>query len=310
MKRQALPVVERFVQQNPQYTIDADQTGSQGVTNYVIFGQRGDQPVVFKYFCADERKEREVFALRHFAATGLVPRLLEEHGQRLIIISRIPGGPLPDLGQNEHKVDTERIGYTLGQATANLVSVPLHPQVAQDFEDRFYAGQQRLTDYINSILQASWAIHQKVACYSGPLFASSLRDIEVNLPYILGQKRLLYHQDALNMHFADSRFTGFFDLEMCRVGVEAMQIGSLWYVFATYGGWEAFVQGFAAVTGHVLGQQDLNAGRAFAHFLVWRYISRYGDWRGEALTPDETKNEMAEAVKYQKSIELNNRILP
>jgi hypothetical protein len=100
---------------------------------------------------------------------------------------------------------------------------------------------------------------------------------------MLGQKRLLYHQDAMNMHFSESRFMGFFDLEMCRVGTEAMQIGSLWYLFALYGAWHDFVQGFAATSGRKLGKSDLAAGRTFAHFLVWRYISRYGRWHGSPM---------------------------
>src|SRR5215213_2785272 len=89
MAQQAWPVVERFIQAHPQYTIDPDQAGSASNTNYVIFGHRGEhwaeeggeQRVVFKYFCEDERKARELFALHHFADTGVVPQLLAESGQ-------------------------------------------------------------------------------------------------------------------------------------------------------------------------------------------------------------------------------------
>ncbi len=59
MARQAWPAVERFIQEHPQYTLDADQSGSIGNTNYVIFGHSGERAVVFKYFCRDERKERK-----------------------------------------------------------------------------------------------------------------------------------------------------------------------------------------------------------------------------------------------------------
>ncbi len=308
MTRQAWPAVERFVQEYPQYTIDADQSGNASVTNYVIFGHQGEQPVVIKYFCQDERKEREVFALRHFAITGIVPQLLEDYDQRLIVMSRIPGSWLPDLAEKSLAAsERAQAGRTLGQATAKLTSVPLPEAVAQNFENRFYEGQG-LIDYLQGILQASWAIHQKVACYGDEIFAQSLARIEANLPYILAQPRLLYHQDAMNVHFADNRFTGFFDLEMCKVGTEAMQICSLWWIIATYGVWDAFAEGFAEEARRGLGSQDFAAAQAFAHFLVWRYISDYGDWHGEPLNDRKMAAIIENAVEHRRAIEFyNNR---
>ena len=50
MAQEAWPAVERFIQQYPSYTIDDDQDGSIGNTNYVIFGHRGEEPIIFKYF--------------------------------------------------------------------------------------------------------------------------------------------------------------------------------------------------------------------------------------------------------------------
>ena len=306
MARQAWPAVERFIQEHPQYTLDADQSGSIGNTNYVIFGHSGERAVVFKYFCRDERKEREVFALRHFATTGIVPELLEDYDQRLIVMSRIPGSWLPDLAEKTLAVsERAQAGRTLGQATAKLTSVPLAGAVAQDFESRFYEGQG-LIDYLQGILQASWAIHQKVACYGDEIFAQSLARIEANLPYILAQPRLLYHQDAMNVHFADNRFTGFFDLEMCKVGTEAIQIGSLWWLIVTYGVWDAFAEGFAESAGRGLGSQDFAAAQAFAHFLVWRYISDYGDWHGEPLGDEQRVAIGEKAKEHQEQLAFYN----
>ncbi len=301
MARLGIPAIEEFVQAHPAYTIDPDQAGSQGVTNYVIFGHRGTQPVVFKYFCRDERKEREIFALRHFAATGLVPQLLAETGTRLIVITRWPGG------EDDSMLDPTLVGRTLGQATAKLLRVPLSTKSARAFESRFYDGES-LHKYLDDILRAAWSIHRQVACYGDAVFAQSLATIEASLPYILSQPRLLYHQDALNMHFAASCFVGFFDLEMCRIGTEAMQIGSLWHIFVTQGNWAAFAQGYADITGRTLGAVDLEAGRAFAHFLVWRYISHYGDWHGEPLDEAKQAAEQAKAERYRHSILRNNTV--
>jgi hypothetical protein len=310
MKKLAYPAVEQFITRHPEYTISPDQSGSTSATNYVIFGQRGQEQIVFKYFCEDERKAREVYALHHFAQTRLVPRLLAEEGTRLIVQSRIPGTWLPNPDDPSYSaVDVARAGYTLGQAIATLLNIPLATQAAHEYENRFYEGLH-LERYFRDILDAAWLIHKNVTAYSDPLFANSLQCVEANLPYILAQKRLLYHQDAMNMHFMDNHFTGFFDLEMCRVGTEAMQIGSLWYMFATHGNWHSFVQGFADISERTLGEDDFNAAKAFAHFLVWRYISRYGRWHAQA---DDTANRakaIADAPMYAKSIELNNKIRP
>lgn len=326
MERQAVPVIERYVQQHPQYTIDADQAGSQSVTNYVIFGrhiaqsgdrQRGDgqhvdrqpsdeQRVIFKYFCRDERKQRELFGLRHFAATGIVPQLLEDVGPRLIVVSHIEGNFLhgPEVDEAAFQaIDRQTMGYTLGQATAKLVNTPLSTEAAADFESRFYNGET-LPAYFQNILQASKEIHRRVACYQDEIFAHSLATIEASLPTLLAQPRLLYHQDALNMHFVGSRFSGFFDLEMCRVGTEAMQIGSLWRIFTTFGCWDAFAQGFSAGTGRALSQQSIAASRAFAHFMLWRSISDYGDWHGEPLAEAEMAEMVAQAGHYRQSLAL------
>ncbi|MFN8445942.1 MAG: phosphotransferase [Caldilineaceae bacterium] len=305
MQRQAVPVIEQFVQDHPQYSIDADQAGSQSVTNYVIFGHHGPERVIFKYFCRDERKQREVFALRHFADTGIVPKLLEEEGSRLIVESHIPGSFLPREEYDPTAflaVDRDKMGRTLGEAVAKLTSTPLSIASAEEFESRFYNGE-RLPDYFETILQASRQIHQQVDCYKDEIFAFSLAQIEGHLPFILAQPRLLYHQDALNIHFVESTFSGFFDLEMCRVGCAAMQIGSLWYVINSYRVWEPFSEGFARVAGRRLTAQDKSAALAFAHFMLWRSISDYGDWHGEELGQDAMAEVITQAETYRKTID-------
>ena len=314
MQRLATPAITQFVADHPHYRIDPDQSGSQSVTNYVIFGHRrdeqGEQPVVFKYFCRDERKERELYGLRHFAATGLVPQLLDEHGTRLIVVARIGGGFLPNPATQTaafHMVDQALVGFTLGQATAQLTSVPLTAGAAQAFESRFYEGES-LAKYLNNILRASHAIQQRVACYRDSIFADSLAQIDANLDAMLGQPRLLYHQDAMNMHFDQSRFTGFFDLEMCRVGIEAMQIGALWRIFTDYDNWVAFAAGFANRTGRELSKANLEMSRAFANFMVWRSISDDGDWHGKDLGDAAMAQIEQDAMGYQATLVKNSQV--
>lgn len=308
LQKLAYPAVQQFIDRHPQYAIATDQMGSNSNTNYVILGQRNQEPVVFKYFCADERKEREIYALRHFAHTNMVPQLLAEDGPRLIVQSYIPGSWLPQPTDAEYAhIDQFQVGYTLGQAVATLTSVTLPTQATQVFEARFYEGMA-LTQYISEIIDASRHIHHNIEAYSGPIFAQSLANIEANLTYLLSQKRILYHQDALNHHFVGSRFSGFFDLEMCRVGTTAMQIGSLWNVFATHNNWPAFAKGFQEISDTTLHVTDFYAAKAFAHFLIWRYISRYGRWRGEIADVQLYPNIINQAKSYASQIEFANQV--
>jgi hypothetical protein len=274
----------------------------------VIFGTRNSEPVIFKYFCTDERKARELYALRHFAPTGLVPTILAEEGARLVVQSRIPGGWLPDPDYPKYSsVDAYQAGYSLGQATAKLLATPLTTEDADNYENRYYEGWN-MKNYLRDISEAAALIHAKIPAYRGPLFTESLAAIEATLPYLMSQPRLLYHQDAMNMHFVESTFAGFFDLEMCRVGTEAMQIGSLWTVFATHNNWSAFVQGYAGPSQRLLVEIDFNAAKAFADFLVWRYITRYGRWRGDLSEIADPSTIEADAVSYEHSLLLNRSV--
>jgi hypothetical protein len=100
--------------------------------------------------------------------------------------SRIPGGWLPNPNDPDHgRVDTHRVGYTLGQAVATLLNVPLTTPAARDYENTFYDGLP-LENYFGDILDASWLIHRSVKAYASPLFANSLESIEANVPYVLG----------------------------------------------------------------------------------------------------------------------------
>lgn len=308
LKTLAFPAVERFITNHPEYTISPNQSGSEGNTNYVIFGQRHQEPIIFKFFCTDERKEREVYALRHFGSTGIVPTLIADVDERLIVQSRIPGGWLPNPDNPAYdRVKPDLAGDSLGNATATFLSVPLSEEEAHNFESRFYEGLT-LENYFRTILDASWLIHQRVMAYGSPLFAQSLATIEANLPYILSQKRLIYHQDAMNMHFLESHFAGFFDLEMCRVGTEAMQIGSLWYTFALHRNWDSFAEGYATISQKALDENDFSAAHAFAHFMIWRYISRSGRWRAEPNDTESLAQDEGSASEYAQSLILNNQV--
>ena len=234
----------------------------------------------------------------HWLETGLVPEVLDDDGDLLIIQSRIPGGWV----EPGDSIDPEVVGETLGSATARLLAVPLTAEDAAAFESHFYDGQP-LRTYIDEIVTASRQIQHHVDCYRSTIFDDSLTFLESQVLYLLDPPHRLYHQDAGNVIFRGSHFSGFFDLEMCRVGTLPMQIGCLWDTITKHRCWDAFARGYASVTGRVLGEEEHEGGRAFAHFMVWRYVSRYGKWRGENLDDAGLRKCTSEAEDYRTQLE-------
>src|SRR5690606_21570361 len=100
----------------------------------------------------------------------------------------------------------------------------------------------------------------------------------------------------------------FFDLEMSRVGTEAMQLGSLWNFFVVHNHWHTFTQGYADQGGRPLTSEDIDAAKAFAHFLVWRYISRNGQWHGEPNTTAHHSSLQEEATQYERTLANNLKV--
>ena len=268
----ALPAIDAFVQSHGAYSLDEDQSGSYGNTNYVVFGHRQDQAVVIKYFFDPERREREVYGLRHWSQTGCVPDLVHDDGGHLLVQTRLEVDP--DLRDAE--VDPEAIGHSIGRAIATMYRVPIEKSEIADFESRFYGGV-KIDDYVMGIVDAGRAVHETEPEYSGATFADSLSFIDASLPTLLSQPRRLYHQDAGNMLCAGGRLVGFFDLEMCRVGTLPIQIGCLTGKMRHLDCWQAFINGFESKSGEPLGKDVLLAAWAWNHFMTWRYLTTQVD---------------------------------
>ncbi len=92
-------LLARFTANNPKFTIDAEQLEGRGGTNFVTLGHYSHedgnrQPIVFKYFPRTYRWAQEFFYLRHFAATGYVPKILAHIPKNLIVMERLLGSGL------------------------------------------------------------------------------------------------------------------------------------------------------------------------------------------------------------------------
>ena len=295
MERQTDEVVARFVQENPDYAADAAQPAARGQANCVVFGRRGERRVVFKKFCEADRKGREVFALRHWRRTGLVPELLDETDE-LVVMSFVEGELIEDL---IGRVDIDRAGRALGTAVAGLTKVPFEDAAAR-FAALPFAGDP-LAGYFARILGPAREVCRRASAYGDACFVRSLDFIAAQRDSVLAQPPLLYNQDIRNALFVGERLSGFIDFELSWSGTEAMQLGSLGVLLRLAAGrgadaaalWRAISQGYGEGRGKALDTEETAACRAVALFLVWRDMTEYGGWRGGESFFSQDKNRMA-----------------
>ena len=218
--------VGALMAQHPEYTRDGISQPSQGSTNRICFLRHGDEIVVVKVFCEIERKERECFALRHWQSTGLVPELICDFDPVTIVMSYVPGGWLRDSRKNGEETAWLDACRATARAIATLTTVPISAAACTAFESRFCRDAPTLDSYLRRILELGRGVSQRDPDFQGTFWRNSLDFAEAQLPVILSQPRVLYHQDAGNLHVLQGRFMGFFDLEMCQIGCAAMQLAS------------------------------------------------------------------------------------
>lgn len=280
--RNSLARIDAFIAQHPEYTrVGVDQP-RQGATNRVVFGRRGDEPIVFKVFCEAERKQRECFAYRHWRETRLVPRLLADVEPDMIVTTRFPSGAnLNWMRKTTDEAEWFKACSELGRAVASLMAVPMSAEAQKDFEARFYGEIGPLEAYLSRIVKLGRGVQSRDPGFRDDYWAESLDFVECQLPFIFAQPRSLYHQDPANHCFDGTRFTGFFDLEMCRVGGAAMQLS---YCVGILGGsrkgWDHFCSGWEGVSGTALQAEDRKVIAAAVHLLGWRVITRYKSYDG------------------------------
>jgi hypothetical protein len=299
----ALTRVDQFIARHGCLTRDGVKQPGQGSTNRVVFARRGDHIIVFKVFCEEQRKERECFALRHWQSTGMVPELIWDIDRTMIAMSHVPGGWLSQARSREGAEAWRQACRETGRAIGRLTCVPLNPAERATFESRFYGDVGTLESYLGRILDLGRCIYARDPDFRDGFWKKSLDFAARNLETILLQPRVLYHQDVGNLHVQSGRFMGFFDLEMCRPGSVAMQLGSaLGLVETDPEAWMLFRQGWEAGTGTSLTPRDLAAAGAVKVLLGWREISRYLSYDGTPGSGFEWASP-ADPVYYRRSFD-------
>lgn len=305
----ALAAVDRFIADHAGFTRRGLDQPAQGNTNRVVFARRDDALVVFKVFCETERKERECFAMRHWRGTGLVPELLWDSDPVMILMSHVPGVWLKEFRSSEGERAWADASRETGRSIGLLTRVPLGSADRTWFESHFYTELPTLESYLGRILQLGRAIHASDPDFQDGFWGRSLDFVEATMPAIFAQPRVLYHQDVTNLHVQQGRFTGFFDLEMCRVGCAAMQLGAaLGMVEAGHADWSSFRNGWELGTGNPLTPHDAVAAGAVKQLLGWREISRYLSYDGTPGTGFDWA-EPVDPVLYRRSFEVVDDLL-
>jgi hypothetical protein len=271
---------------NPGYAVDAVQPEYRGGTNMVTFGSLRDQPVVFKHYYDTGRWANELFCLNHFAHTGLVPRVLGSLHEELIVMARLPGEDIW-AALADGKLGLDRVGDLstgIGRAIAGLVLVPLPPAGAgyspvRDF--RVIKHSPDPADTVGWYLAAGRRARESAEVYRVPFFAESLALLELELPRIPNRRQVLFHEDISNQRVEDGIFRGFYDLEMCRLGTEEMQLG----VAVDLCGpgklaWDRLIAGYEETVQRTLSGDQYLAVLAMEHFYHLIRICRWGNWDG------------------------------
>jgi hypothetical protein len=305
----ALRQVDAYIAAHPDYTRQGVPQPGQGATNRVVFGRCGGETVVFKIFCERERKQREVFAFRHWQPTGLIPALIADPDETMIVMSYVPGVHLHASRRADAPSVFDQACYETGQAIGTLTRAPLSAAERADFESRFYGELGPLEAYVERMVELSRAIQASDADFYDPFWRDNLDLIESQLPYLYAQPRGLYHQDVSNLHVQNGRFCGFYDLEMCRVGCAAMQLASgLGMMDGDPAVWLPFRAGWEAATGATLSAEQRQATLAAYSVLQWREISRYLSYDGTPGTGYAWASP-ADPVRYRANLQTAQTLL-
>jgi hypothetical protein len=297
-------VVTELVAHDPAYTVDVVQPAYRGGTNCVTFGSRDGERVVFKYFVSERRWQNEDFCLQHFAATGHVPRIVEAVPPRLLVLSHLLGHDLDVAGLTE--AELRLLSREIGQALADLVRTPL-PRAADgrspvhDFD--LLPWGEDLRAVLEGYLGKCRRIQRGIPAFRDPFCARSLALLETQLPVINGQRRVLFHEDISNMRVEGARFRGFYDLEMCRLGTESMQLGVVLGLCAQDNlDWPALLAGFESRTGRRHVDEDVMSILAMQHLYHWIRICRWGEWDGDPDAADLRRASEADAAWHQQKM--------
>jgi len=301
LEQRSSGIIAEFIRTHPEYFVDPKQPDYRGGTNLITMGHRGEEAIVFKYLDNRDRYLNELFCLNHFAATGLVPRVLDILPEKLIVMQRLrsDGSGLAQLDAST----LQTVSNEIGDAVARLAQVPLVRPASgywpvTDFTPIPWGKSPR--ESIQLYVKLCRRIQTTTDVYATPFFSESLNLIEAHLDHIAAQPVILWHEDFSNFMVCDGHLTGFFDLEMMRGGTEAMQLGVAMGACSKHLSWPHMLCAYEARVGYNLNAKELLSVLAMQHFYHWIRVCRWGSWNGQPDQREHYDAAIADCGYYEK----------
>ena len=291
----AYKAAREFASYDSRFSISNKKPLLQGNKNRVLRGYYEDKPVVFKFYTDllkpnyFKRKSTESLFLRHAAATNVVPKLVFE-SNNFIIIEEIPGC---SLEQKFSQINLNfnnwlsKVAIRIGSAHACLANLLVSQEVFSNYYNLHSHGKT-LEQSINDILETSLTICKEVENFHGLL--NTIDYIYEYLGEILNQPRILYKYDNNlgNIIVNNRGFQKFIDFEECYEGTKAIYLGAIFdclhqipwnqpadkLTIRQCLPWEYIKQGYELYTKEPISSSLLEQIIAMAMFNAWFRITR------------------------------------
>ncbi|MEL6164918.1 MAG: hypothetical protein AAFR37_14570, partial [Cyanobacteria bacterium J06628_3] len=224
----------KFESDDSRFSINNKKPLPQGNKNRVLRGYYKDKPVIFKFYTDlikpnyFQRKSTESLFLRHAAATNVVPKLVFE-SDNFILIEEIPGCSLEkkfsQFNLNFNKW-LSRTAIDIGSAHACLANLLISRETFSGYYE-LYSHKKTLEQNVNHILETSLTICKELEGFHG--LVNTIDYINEYLEEIFNQPRIIYKYDNNlgNIIVNNRGFQRFIDFEECYEGTKAIYLGAI-----------------------------------------------------------------------------------
>jgi hypothetical protein len=230
--------------------------------------------------------------------------VLDAAPDRLLVLERFGGsdglGAVSEGSASAAQV--QELSRQIGRALGKIASTPLPAPAAgysplRDFTGLAWSPCQSwmLARYLTTCRR----IQTVIPAYTDPFCDASLALLASQVEQVDHQRHIFFHEDIWNLRVDATRFLGFYDLEMCRLGTESMQLG----VAVELCGpgrleWGHLQRGYEAEVGRSLEDANLLAVLAMNHFYHWIRVCGWGEWDGDPAHTDHRRASTEDADHY------------
>ena len=253
--------IDQYLAARPQARMEGQPYPIQGNNSVIYRGTWNDEPAMFK-FSIRSAARREADALKYFANTGHVPRILDVFHDQVLVTEFVPGRSLQ--------------ATTLSGTMRDALVDALFKMVEQSMFDRG-ADFSFAAAFHGTLAEA---MERNPELLSGDAFSSTFDEIETNWPALSEQTGALYFDDlgGENILLTAEHVT-FVDLESVWPGNATLQIGALVANFAQAGDSDSIAV-LNALLRRLSERHSLDwAGcMAAAYLKIWIRVCRFHRW--------------------------------